>query len=78
MKAISPANRTNRIVIGKELNLDLPILKCSTNMDQSIRHEYLFFSSSLPRGKLDVIIAISMIGFFLYETIKLRNMRKVA
>lgn len=30
-EAISSANRANRIVIGKELNLDLPILKCGIN-----------------------------------------------
>lgn len=49
-KAISPANRTNRIVIGKELNLDLPILKCSTNMAQSIRRLSVSrFPSSSPR-----------------------------
>lgn len=35
-KAISSTNRTNRIAIGKELNLHLPILKCSINVDQSI------------------------------------------
>lgn len=35
-EAISSANRANRIVIGKELNLDLPILKCGINVGQSI------------------------------------------
>lgn len=65
-KAISPANRTNRIVIDKELNLDLPILKCSTNMAQSIRREYPFcvaFLFFVPRRVLDVIIIVTTIDF---------------
>lgn len=46
-KAISSTNRTNRIVIGKELNLDLPILKCGINVDQSIYHGSPFHFSLL-------------------------------